>query len=80
LKYNVFQSYLQTLPLKREKIKPSDINMSFCKSFYKINIRKNDFGKESVWHCKPPKNGKPGQVVKHLSFVYGCPTFNVARE
>jgi hypothetical protein len=24
-------------------------------------------------------NGKPGQVVKRLSFVYGCPTSNVAK-
>ena len=79
LKDTFIQSYLQTLLLKREKIKPSDINISFCQSSYEINICKNDFGKESVWCCKPPKNGKPGQVVKHLSFVYGCPTSNVAK-
>ncbi len=73
------QSYLQTLLLKREKIEPSDINISLFQSFYEINVRKNEFGKESVQHRKPPKNGKPGQIVKHLSFVYGCPTSNVAK-
>jgi hypothetical protein len=79
LKDTFVQSHLQTLLLKREKIKPLDINISFCQSFYEINIRKNEFGKESVWHCKPPKNGIPGQVVKRLSFVYGCSTSNVAK-
>jgi hypothetical protein len=69
LKDTLIQSYLQTLILNREKIKPSDINISFCQSFYEINIRKNEFWRESVWRCKPPKNGKPGQVVKRLSFV-----------
>jgi hypothetical protein len=73
------QSYLQTLLLKRAKKKPSDINISFCQSFHKINIRTNEFGKVSVWQRKPPKNGKHGQVVRRLSFVYGCPTSNVAK-
>jgi hypothetical protein len=67
LKDTYVQSYLQTLLLKREKIKPLDIDISFCQSFYEINIHKNEFGKESVWARKLPKNGKPGQVVKRLS-------------
>jgi hypothetical protein len=54
-----FQSYLQTLLLKRVKNKPSDIDISFCQLFYKINIHTNEFGKVSVWQCKHPKNGKP---------------------
>ncbi len=70
---------MQTLLLKREKNRASDIDISFCQSFYKINIRNNEFGKESVWRCKSPVRGKPGQVVKRLSFVYGCPTSNVAK-
>ncbi len=74
------QSYLQTLLLKRAKNKPSDIDISFCQSFHKINIRTNEFGKVSVWQRKPPKNGKPGQVGRRLSFVYGCPTSNVAKR
>jgi hypothetical protein len=73
------QSYLQTLLLKRAKNKPSDIDISFFQSFHKINIRTNEFGKVSVWQRKPPKNGKPGQVVRCLSFAYGCPTSNVAK-
>jgi hypothetical protein len=48
LKDTFVQSYLQTLLLKREKIKPSDISISFCQSFYEINIHKNEFGKEGV--------------------------------
>ncbi len=43
------QSYLQTLLLKRAKNKPSDIDISFCRSFHKINICTNVFGKVSVW-------------------------------
>jgi hypothetical protein len=74
------QSYLLTLLLKRAKNKPSDINISFCQSFHEINIHTNEFGKESVWQRKTPKNGKPSQVVRCLSFVYGCPTSNVAKE
>ncbi len=79
LKDTFIQSYLQTLLLKREKNKPSNIDISFCQSFYKINICSNEFGKESVWCRKSPLRGKPGQVVKRLSFVYGCPTSNVAK-
>jgi hypothetical protein len=80
LKDTFVQSYLQTLLLKREKNKPSDIDISFCQSFYEIDIGKNEFGKESVWCRKPPKNEKPGQVVKRLSFVYGFPTSIVAKR
>jgi hypothetical protein len=79
LKDTFAQSYLQTFFLKREKNRASDIDMSFCQSFYEINICNNEFGKESVWHRKSPVRGKPGQVVKRLSFVYGCPTSNVAK-
>jgi hypothetical protein len=74
LKDTFIQSYLHTLLLKRQQNRPSDIDISFCQSFYKINIRNNEFGKESIWRRKPPVRGKPGQVVKRMSFVYGCPT------
>jgi hypothetical protein len=80
LKDTFVQSYLQTLLLKREKNKPSNIDISFCQSFYKINICNNEYGNKSAWHRKSPLRGKPGQVVKHLSFVYGCPTSNVAKR
>jgi hypothetical protein len=79
LKDTFVKSYLQTLLLKREKNRASDIDISFCQSFYKINILNNKFGKESVWSRKSPVRGKPGQIVKHLSFVYRCPTSNVAK-
>jgi hypothetical protein len=79
LKDTFVQSYLQTLLLKREKNRPSDIDTSFCQVFYEINIRNNEFGKESVWHRKSPVRGKPGQIVRRLLFVYGCPTSNVAK-
>jgi hypothetical protein len=74
LKDTFIQSYLHTLLLKRQQNRPSDIDISFCQSFYEINIRSNEFGKESIWRRKPPVRGKPGQVVKRMSFVYGCPT------
>ena len=74
LKDTFIQSYLHTLLLKRQQNRPSDIDISFCQSFYEINIRNNEFGKESIWRRKPPVRGKPGQVVKRMSFVYGCPT------
>ena len=45
--------------LKREKNRVSDIDISFCQSFYKINIRNNEFGKDSVWHCKSSVRGNP---------------------
>jgi hypothetical protein len=61
------------------KNKPSGIDISFCQSFHKINIRTNEFGEVSVWWRKPPKNGKPGQVKRRLSFVYGCLKSNVAK-
>jgi hypothetical protein len=80
LKDTFVQSYLQTLLLKREKNKPSNINISFCQSFYKINIHNNEYRKESVWCCKSPLRGKTGQVMKRLSFVYGYSTSNVAKR
>ncbi len=79
LKDTFVQSYLQTLLLKREKNRASDIVISFRQSFYEINICNNEFGKESIWRCKSPVRGKPGQIVKRLSFVYGCLTSNVAK-
>ena len=79
LKDTFIQSYLHTLLLKRQQNRPSDIDISFCQSFYEINIRSNEFGKESIWRRKPPVRGKPGQVVKRMSFVYGCPTSSIQK-
>jgi len=79
LKDTFIQSYLHTLLLKRQQNRPSDIDISFCQSFYEINIRNNEFGKESIWRRKPPVRGKPGQVVKRMSFVYGCPTSSIQK-
>jgi hypothetical protein len=46
--------------------KPS-FDISHANSYYDINMRKNEFGKESVWRC----NAKI-KTIKRLSFVYSC--------
>ncbi len=50
----------------------SEIEMFQVANFYpviELNIKKIEFGNESLWLRLPPKNGKPGNTVKRLSFV-----------
>jgi hypothetical protein len=53
------------------KIKRPTINIGPSGSYYDINIRKYEFGKESVWRHK--EQSKP---TNRLSFVYTCDTAN----
>ncbi len=53
------------------KIKKPTIDIGPSSSYYDINIRKYEFGKESVWRRKEQSN-----FTKRLSFVYICDTAN----
>jgi hypothetical protein len=47
------------------------INIDHSSSFYDINIRRYEFGTESVWRRK-----EQSKTTKRLSFVYTCDTAN----
>ncbi len=68
IKSQFIKGYIGTL---LSKIKNLAINNDYSSSFYDINIRKYEFGTDSVWrhkeHCK---------TTKRLSFVYTCDTVN----
>ena len=49
--------------------KDTNINVEHCETYYEFNIKKVEFGNESLWLRLPPKNGKPGNTVKRLNFV-----------
>jgi hypothetical protein len=68
LKSQFIKGYIRTL---LTKVKKSDINMAHSNSYYDINIRKYEFGKEIVWRRKDQ-----GKTTKRLSFVYTCNTSN----
>jgi hypothetical protein len=53
------------------KIKKPTIDIGHSSSYYDINIRKYEFGKERVWRCK-----EQSKTTKRLSFVYTCDTAN----
>jgi hypothetical protein len=61
--------YLGTLVEKLNSRKDTSINVEHCKTYYEFNIKKVEFGNESLWLHLPPKNGKPGNTVKRLNFV-----------
>ncbi len=61
--------YLGTLVKKLNSRNDNSINIEHCKTYYEFNIKKIEFGHESLWLRLPPKNGKPGNTVKRLSFV-----------
>jgi hypothetical protein len=62
LKDTFAQSYLQTLLLKREIIKPLDIDISFCQSFYEINICKKNLGKRVSGIASPLRMENQGKL------------------
>ena len=68
LKSQFLKGYIGAL-LKRIKIPNIDIGHS--DSFYDINIRKYEYGKESLWRRKDQS-----KTTKRLSFVYTCETTN----
>ena len=63
------RSYLGTLVDKLNSRNDTSINVEHCETYYEFNIKKLEFGDESLWLRLPPKNGKPGNTVKRLSFV-----------
>ena len=51
------------------KIKPSKFCNNHADSYYDINIRKYEYGEESLWKRKDQK-----KTIKRLSFVFTCET------
>jgi len=66
LKSQFLKGYIGAL-LKR--IKLPNIDIGHTDSFYDINIRKYEYGKESLWRRKDQS-----KTTKRLSFVYTCET------
>jgi len=69
LKDAFLRGYLKTLANKLNSVKNAKIDTNHCLSYTEINIRKNEFGKESLWRRLAPKNGKIGNTIKRMSFV-----------
>ena len=69
LKPLFLRGYLGTLVEKLNTRSDTTINIEHCETYYELNIKKIEFGNESLWLRLPPKNGKPGNTVKRLSFV-----------
>ena len=69
LKPVFLRAYLGTLVEKLNSRNDTSINVEHCETYYEFNIKKMEFGNESLWLRLPPKNGKPGNTVKRLSFV-----------
>jgi hypothetical protein len=68
LKSQFIKGYIGTLLTKIQK---PTIGIGHSSSYYNVNIRKYEFGKESVWRCK-----EQSKTTKRLSFVYTCDTAN----
>ncbi len=68
LKSQFIKGYIGTL---LTKVKKSTIHIGHSNSYYDINIRKYEFGKESVWRRKDQS-----KTTNRLSFVYTCNTAN----
>ena len=49
--------------------KNTSINVDHCEIYYEFNIKKVEFGNESVWLRLPPRGGRPGNTVKRMNFV-----------
>jgi hypothetical protein len=69
LKDSFLRGYLKTLANKLNSVKNAKIDTNHCLSYTVINIRKHEFGKESLWRRLAPKNGKNGNTIKRMSFV-----------
>ena len=69
LKPLFLRGYLGTLVEKLNSRNDTSINVEHCETYYEFNIKKIEYGDESLWYRLPPKNGKPGNTVKRLSFV-----------
>lgn len=69
LKDSFLRGYLKTLANKLNLMKNAKIDTNHCLSYTQINIRKHEFGKESLWRRLAPKNGKIGNTIKRMSCV-----------
>jgi hypothetical protein len=66
LKAQFVKGYISTL---LTKVKASNISNSHADSYYDINIRKYEYGKESLWKRKDQK-----KTIKRLTFTFTCET------
>ena len=66
LKAQFVKGYISTL---LTKVKASNISNSHADSYYDINIRKYEYGKESLWKRKDQR-----KTFKRLSFAFTCET------
>jgi hypothetical protein len=69
LKGSFLCTYLHTLACRLNLIKGSKIVVDHCQSYYKLNIREHEFGKDSVWRQLTPKNRENGSTVERMSFM-----------
>ena len=77
LKASFLCTYLHTLAGKMNYMRGAKIDANHCCSYYDINTRKHEFGTENVWRRMSPRNGKPGNTIKRMSFVV---TFNTVHN
>ncbi len=68
LKSQFIKGYIGTLLTKIQK---PTIDIGHSSSYYNINIRKYEFGKESAWRRK-----EQSKTTKRLFFVYTCDSTN----
>jgi hypothetical protein len=69
LKAPFLHGYLCTLVERMNSRKDTSINVKHCETYYEFNIKKVEFGNESVWMGLQPKNGRSGNTVKRSNFV-----------
>ncbi len=69
LKASFIRGYLGTLVERMNSRKNTSINVEHYDTYYEFNIKKVEFGNESLWLCLPPKNGRSRNTVKRLNFV-----------
>ncbi len=58
LKAPFIPGYLVTLVERMNSRKNTSINVEHCETYYEFNIKKVEFGNESLWLCLPPKKWK----------------------
>jgi hypothetical protein len=55
-------------------MKDFKIDTSHCQSYTEINIRKHEFGAETLLRCLAAKNEKSGNTIKRMSFILSFDT------
>ncbi len=69
LKAPFIRGYLGTLVGRMNSRKNTSINVDQCETYYEFNIKKVEYGNESLSLRLPPKNGTSGNTVKRFNFV-----------